>query len=370
MASTLQEDEGCKHGHRCHQPSPGHPVVATTERLTDLLTALAGAVDTSRAVAVAELQERWVQARLRVLLVGEAKRGKSTVGNALLRRQVLPNGVLPLTAVATTVRAGAPERIEISHRSGGVSTAAVGDLDRFVTETGNPANEQGVDHVVVYLDSPLPHPCMELVNTPGVGSVHQHNTTAAETAMRTMDVAVFVLTMDPPISAAEYDLLSRVRGLSARTYVVLNKVDQLDPADRVEAERFTRQVVADALTADPAEVAVFPVSARAAVRGAAAHDDVGWQASGMAAFTSTLREHLDSSWQDDLSVSIAGAARRLVAELLDEAALARRTRDMLATRQAGQVAAFREHLDRLGSRRDDAEAAALAHLTRLRAALD
>src|SRR5664279_1203175 len=79
--------------------------------------------------------------------------------------------------------------------------------------------------------------------------------------MRTMDVAVSVLTMDPPISAAEYDLLPKVRGLSARTYVVLNKVDQLDPDDRVEAERFTRQVLADALTSDLAEVAVFPVSA-------------------------------------------------------------------------------------------------------------
>src|SRR5664280_1931647 len=279
-----------------------------------------------RAGAVAELQERWAQARLRVLLVGEAKRGKSTVGNAILRRQVLPAGVVPLTAVATTVRAGTPERIEVHHEDGRVATAPVADIARYVTETGNPGNERGVDHVVVHLDSALPHPCMELVDTPGVGSVHQHNTVTAETAMRTMDVAVFVLTMDPPISAAEYDLLSRVRGLSARTYVVLNKVDQLDPADRVDAERFTRRVVADALTSDPAEVAVFAVSARAAVRATAASDDVGWQASGMAAFTSTLREHLDSSWQDDLSVSIAGAARRLVAELLDEAALARRAR--------------------------------------------
>src|SRR5664279_2880424 len=306
MASTLQEDEGCKHGHRCHQPSPGHPVVATTERLTDLLTALAGAVDTSRAVAVAELQERWVQARLRVLLVGEGKRGNSTVGNAILRRQVLPTGVLPLTAVATTVRAGTPERIEISHHDGGVSTAAVGDLDRFVTETGNPENERGVDHVIVYLGSPLPHPCMELVDTPGVGSIHQHNTTTAETAMRTMDVAVFVLTMDPPISAAEYDLLTKVRGLSARTYVVLNKVDQLEPADRGAAERFTRRVVADALGTDPADVEVFPVCARAAVRAAVGDDTADGESSGMAAFARTLEQHLQTSWRDDLSLSIAG----------------------------------------------------------------
>ena len=63
----------------------GHPMVATTtDRVTGLLASLADSVDSSRAVAVADLQERWAQARLRVLLVGEAKRGKSTVGNAIL----------------------------------------------------------------------------------------------------------------------------------------------------------------------------------------------------------------------------------------------------------------------------------------------
>src|SRR5664279_2725864 len=67
---------------------------AATNRLAGLLGSLAESVDAPRAGAVAELQERWAQARLRVLLVGEAKRGKSTVGNAILRRQVLPAGVV------------------------------------------------------------------------------------------------------------------------------------------------------------------------------------------------------------------------------------------------------------------------------------
>jgi predicted GTPase len=50
------------------------------------------------------LLDRLDAARLRVLVVGEAKRGKSTLINALLGRDVLPSGVTPLTAVATTVR--------------------------------------------------------------------------------------------------------------------------------------------------------------------------------------------------------------------------------------------------------------------------
>ena len=60
------------------------------------------------------LLDRLDAARLRVLVVGEAKRGKSTLINALLGRDVLPSGVTPLTAVVTTVRYGD----EVAYRGG------------------------------------------------------------------------------------------------------------------------------------------------------------------------------------------------------------------------------------------------------------
>ena len=55
---------------------------------------------------LAAVRDRLAEARLRVLVVGEAKRGKSTLVNALLERDVLPSGVTPVTAVTTTVRYG------------------------------------------------------------------------------------------------------------------------------------------------------------------------------------------------------------------------------------------------------------------------
>ena len=53
---------------------------------------------------VTAIGDRLRSARLRVLVAGEAKRGKSTLVNAFLGRMVLPVGVTPVTAVATTVR--------------------------------------------------------------------------------------------------------------------------------------------------------------------------------------------------------------------------------------------------------------------------
>ena len=38
-----------------------------------------------------------------------------------------------------------------------------------------------------------------MADTPGTGSVREHNTAAADAALPSMDAAIFVLTADPPV---------------------------------------------------------------------------------------------------------------------------------------------------------------------------
>ncbi|MGD0703673.1 MAG: hypothetical protein ABSA02_27790 [Trebonia sp.] len=57
--------------------------------------------------------------------------------------------------------------------------------------------------MTLYLDAPLLAGGVEPVDTPGTGSVYARDTAAAHQALETMDVAVFVLTADPPVPAAE-----------------------------------------------------------------------------------------------------------------------------------------------------------------------
>src|ERR1700689_5524726 len=191
------------------------------------------------------------EARLRVLVVGEAKRGKSTLINALLGRPVLPTGVTPLTAVTTTVRYGDDPQVRARFRDGHEEKHPVGVLADLVTERGNPGNRRGITGVTVYLDAPVLAGGVELVDTPGTGSVFEWDTEAAHAALESMDAAIFVLTADPPVSASERDLLGRVAGLSVTTFAVLNKADRLDEAELAEAAQFTRRVLRDAAAARP-----------------------------------------------------------------------------------------------------------------------
>ena len=208
--------------------------------LADALNELAALGTAGDREQLAALLDRLDAARLRVLVVGEAKRGKSTLINALLGRGVLPSGVTPLTAVATTVRYGVDLRAEVLFLDGHDERHPLTALADFVTEPGNPRNRRGIAGVTVYLDEPLLAAGVELVDTPGTGSVFEWDTEAAHEALRSMDAAVLVLTADPPVSASERDLLAKVAGLSVTTFTVLNKADHLDEPGLAEAMEFTR----------------------------------------------------------------------------------------------------------------------------------
>lgn len=89
-----------------------------SDPLLTALTELAVLGGDDDRVALDTLRGRLTERRLRVLVAGEAKRGKSTLVNALLGRPVLPVGVTPLTALATTVRYGQDEGATAVFRDG------------------------------------------------------------------------------------------------------------------------------------------------------------------------------------------------------------------------------------------------------------
>jgi small GTP-binding protein len=345
--------------------------------LAAALDGLSALADPQDRAALTELHDRLRQRRLRVLVAGEAKRGKSTLINALLGRQVLPSGVTPLTALATAVRYGRDEGVTAVLRDGRSESYPVAALNDLVTERGNPGNRRGLASVTVTVDVPLLTRGVELVDTPGTGSVYAHNTAEAELALETMDAAVFVLTADPPVSATERDLMSRVARLSVSMFVVLNKADYLSAdawqdggsvdgspdghrrSELAEALEFTASVAAEAAGRP---VRLYPLSARAALT---APGDTGFTA-----FAADFTDYLDSGRASDLRQSVAGHAKRLAHSLRDETDLTRRAGQMRTGAASGRVEAFRERLAAVAVRRQDAADLAAAESARLLAALN
>jgi hypothetical protein len=227
------------------------------------------------AARVAALTARLREGRLRVLIAGEAKRGKSTVANALVGSPVLPAGVTPLTAIATALVYGVGEHVTVAFEDGTAERRPLGDL-------------------------------------PGLA-----------------------------------------------TFVLPNKADRLDAAERPEALAFTTRIVSAAAGPD---VPVYAVSARAALAGQ--HDP------GFAKFAVGFRDYLRHRRAEDLEQSVAGHARRITGRLFDEVRLARRASQLRAGQAAGRVEAFRGKLAAVAARRGDAADLAWAQHKRLLSALN
>jgi GTPase SAR1 family protein len=193
------------------------------------------------------LAERLGEGRFYVVCVGQFKRGKSTLLNALIGVPVLPTGVAPITTAVTVVRHGArlAARVRFGNRDWEECDPAA--LSMYVSEEHNPSNEKGVVAVEVFAPSDLLQSGMCLVDTPGIGSVSLANTEATRAFVPHVDAALVVLGADPPITRDELDLVTEVAGTVRDIIVVFSKADRLSDAERGEAIRFTRRVLEESL---------------------------------------------------------------------------------------------------------------------------
>lgn len=337
-------------------------MTSSPDVLPRLLAQLAEAVEPEDRPAVDELVRRSDLGAFRVLVVGAAKRGKSTLINALLGRPLLPTGVVPVTALATTVRYGDAEQCDVNFLDGRSENRPVDELADLVTERGNPGNRRGVAAVTVRLPVPLLAKGLELVDTPGTGSVHAHNTAEAEAALDRMDAAIFVLSADPPISVSERAFLGQVRTHAVALFCVLNKVDHLDPGELEESREFTRSVLAAELGRD---TTVWPLAARAGLAARLAGDAAGVRRSGLLDFEESFVSYLTGHQHTDLRRSLASRGGELARRAAEAAAAEHGTLILAAERLDGALDAFRARLELVTRQREDSRAILDAEVKRL-----
>jgi GTPase Era involved in 16S rRNA processing len=181
---------------------------------------------------------RLEQARCNVIVLGAFKRGKSTLLNALLERDVLPVGVLPLTSAATIVRHDESERLVVHFVDGRAEEHPLEAVATFTTEPSNPRNERGVDSVEVLLRHPLLTDGLQLVDTPGIASIHGHNTRVTYDTLGRVDAALCVMSADQPLAEQEAELYQAATEHAGQLLYVLTKADLLDGGERTQAMTF------------------------------------------------------------------------------------------------------------------------------------
>ncbi len=183
-------------------------------------------------------QERLTDDRVRVLVIGEFKQGKSQLVNALVRARICPVDDDIATSVPTWVswaeqpsaalvkekpRAGdGPDPAEPEYER---TPIAVDDLAGHVSEAGNPGNRAGLSHVEVSLPATLLEGGLELVDTPGVGGLGSVRATTTLAALPGADAVLLVSDAAQEYTAAELEFCKHAVKLCPNLTGVLTKID-------------------------------------------------------------------------------------------------------------------------------------------------
>jgi GTP-binding protein EngB required for normal cell division len=235
-----------------------------------------------------DLRERLAHGTLRLAVLGQFNRGKSTFINALLKLPVLPTSVLPITSVPTVLTYGSGLACTIAFQqrdpidTGQSDPEAVHELLlRYVAEENNPRNHLGVTEVKVECRSPVLFHGTALIDTPGFGSTHIHNTKTTLNLLSACDAALFLLSADLPITQVEVDFLKEVRETVPRLFFIFNKTDLLKPAELEKTKSYIRGILIKELDFS-SDIRLFPVCARdVEPREGERPDEAVWERSGM-----------------------------------------------------------------------------------------
>ena len=251
--------------------------------------------------------------RFNLAVVGQFKRGKSSLMNAVLGRNLLPTGLLPLTSAITTLCYGSKERVMLNRKGfAWEQEVQLAQLETYITERGNPGNEKGLVEARVEMPLPFLRRGLHFIDTPGIGSARHENTATTYAFLPQMNAVIFVTSVEAPLSEAEESFLLDIRGQVRQLFVVVNKIDVLGDRDRGEVLGYIHTRVEQLLGTGNAHLS--PLSARDGLTAKLNHDDAGIHGSGLAAFEQTLTAFLAEEQGRTFLVSVLDHALRILDE--------------------------------------------------------
>ena len=261
ILSTQQAASGLNGaGHSSDAPKRAETSCSSLQPAVDLvaevaaryrISALSGLLATARAALGQE--------EIAVAVLGRFKAGKSSFLNDLIGRSILPVGVIPVTATVTEVRYGPRERAIVHFLDGSSREVPLNQIGVYISERENPENSRQVAGIAVELPELRKFAGLKFVDTPGLESALAHNTRTAIDWLPNVGLALLAVSVDPPLSQRDIELLKSLYQYTPKVGVLLTKADLLNERELAEIVEFVRSQLAKNLPTPPR---VFPYSTR------------------------------------------------------------------------------------------------------------
>lgn len=261
-------------------------------------------------------------AQFTVGVFGLIKRGKSTLLNALIGREVSSMHVTPETAVPVYVGYAERPQAVVHFADGRTEHCVVDEINRFTSQKFNPNNELGVTHVEQWVPVGFLRNGTRLIDTPGLDDAEADEVYTERTMqeLEAVDAGIIVFLSPPTVGATEMSFLTDVMTTDlSKAFLVCNMYPQHfhDRETRnAVLEYVGKRVVETCKKAGiKGTIRLYPVCALEAWE-ARKNDDIdAWKRSGADRLLRDLEGHLS----DHAGTQVLGEAAERVAKVAEMA---------------------------------------------------
>ncbi len=169
-----------------------------------------------------------------VAVVGEFRRGKSSLINAILGLKVLPSDVTPTTATINRITFGTEPEVTIYYKDGRKETVAIEELQNYVTKLNSELEQRALSirEAVVSYPTVICQNHVDIIDTPGLND-DESMTNATLSLLCDIDAVIVAVSALSPFSEVEKrfvaDLISR--DTISDIIFVVTFIDQVDDED-------------------------------------------------------------------------------------------------------------------------------------------
>lgn len=259
--------------------------------------------------AVEDSRHKLTSHKFSVGIMGEFKRGKSTVINALLGREIMPADILPCSATMNRVTYDLQPHAQVIKNDGSVIGIPVDEIADYVTKINdeNARRAEMVDEAIVYYPCQFCQNGVDIVDTPGLNDDERMDKISEEIIPK-LDAVIMVIVPGAPFSKSEAEFVrNKLMGSDlGRLMFLVNKIDTIRPKDRERAVEDIKKRIQTTVLDKMAEIygeeskefadaktkigniRIFPISAADALDGRMDGDNDLLEGSGIKAFEDAL----------------------------------------------------------------------------------
>ncbi len=217
------------------------------------------------ASSLAQHQQKLADNTYQVLVVGEAKRGKSTFVNALIGRDILPTDVDIATSQVFRICPAEGEAYRLRFEDNSQREISVADLPSYGSQVV--ADAQGVprlDQIIRWIEVDVPArflpPNVRILDTPGLGALYAAHAQITHRFVPHADAVLFVLDSQAPIGEPEIQLVNRLLEVTRSILFVQTKIDQFRREAWQEIQKRNQEILGKEFGDRLSDTRVWPIS--------------------------------------------------------------------------------------------------------------